>query len=68
MTGGKSFMADSKGSLREILVSIQKLEKTIIKSQSRGVYDVLFFPFLLWGVLLFVFVELFRKFIIKEVL
>jgi Ca-activated chloride channel family protein len=68
MTGGKSFMADSKGSLREILESIQKLEKTKIKSQSRVVYDELFFPFLLWGVLLFVFVELFRKFIIKEVL
>jgi len=67
LTGGKSYMAGSEGSLKEILVDIQKLEKTKIQSQSQIIYDELFFPYLLWGILLFIFSELSRKIIIKEV-
>lgn len=67
LTGGKSYMATSDESLKEILQDIQKLEKTKIKSQSQVIYDELFFPYLLWGILLFIFSELSRKLIIKEV-
>ena len=67
LTGGKSYMAGSEESLKEILEDIQKLEKTKIQSQSQVIYDELFFPYLLWGILLFIFSELSRKIIIKEV-
>lgn len=67
LTGGKTYMADSEESLKEILDDIQKLEKTKIKSQSQVVYDELFFPYLLWGICLFMFAELSRKFGLKEV-
>ena len=67
LTGGKSYMAGSEDSLKEILVDIQKLEKTKIQSQSQIIYDELFFPYLLWGILLFLFGEISRKLVIKEV-
>jgi Ca-activated chloride channel family protein len=66
-TGGKTYMASSEESLNEILSDIQKLEKTKIKSQGQVVYDELFFSYLLWGILLFIFVELTRKIVIKEI-
>lgn len=68
MTGAKSYMANSENSLSEILSSIQKLEKTKIKSQSRVVYEELFFKFLLWGLFLILGTELIRKNYLKEVL
>lgn len=67
LTGGKTYMADSEESLKEILDDIQQLEKTKIKSQSQIIYDELFFPYLLWGICLFMFAELSRKFGLKEV-
>jgi len=67
ITGGKSYMAGSEESLKEILDEIQNLEKTKIQSQSQVVYDELFFPYLFWGILLFVFCETSRKFILKEI-
>jgi Ca-activated chloride channel family protein len=66
-TGGRTYMASSEESLNEILTDIQKLEKTKIKSQGQVVYDELFFPYLLWGILLFVLVEISRKIIIREI-
>lgn len=68
MTGGKSYMANSEGSLKEILKDIQKLEKTEIKSQGRVIYDELFFDFLFGGLIIFLLGELMRKFILREVL
>lgn len=68
MTGGKSFMADSENSLKEILSEIQKLEKTKINSQGQVVYDEKFFPYLLWGIIFFLFSETTRRFVMKEVL
>lgn len=67
MTGGKSYMAGSEGSLNEILEDIQKLEKTKINSQNQVVYDELFFIYLLWGIILYLLSDLTRRFIIKEV-
>ena len=67
LTGGRTYMADSEESLKDILTDIQKLEKTKIKSQSQIVYDELFFPYLLWGICLFLFAELLRKFGLREV-
>lgn len=67
ITGGKSFMAGSEDSLKEILGEIQKLEKTIINSKGRVVYDELFFPYLLWGILLFLLGEVFRKVILRDI-
>jgi len=60
-------MANSEGSLREILSDIQNLEKTKIETQGQVVYDELFFPYLLWGIFLFLGCELSRKFLIKEI-
>jgi Ca-activated chloride channel family protein len=68
MTGGKSFMANSEDSLKEILGEIQKLEKTKINSQGVIVYDEKFFIFLLWGILLFMLSEVLKRFVTKEVL
>lgn len=67
ITGGKSFMANSEESLKEILGEIQKLEKTKINSNSRIIYDELFFSYLIFGIVLLVIVELSRKFILKEI-
>lgn len=67
LTGGKTYMADSEGSLKEILQDIQQLEKTKIKSKNQIIYDELFFPYLLWGIMLFIFAEIFRKLLLKEV-
>lgn len=68
MTGGKSFMANSENSLKEILDEIQQLEKTKINSQGVVVYDEKFFGFLLWGVLFFMLSEGLKRLISKEVL
>ncbi|MDP7321288.1 MAG: VWA domain-containing protein [Bacteriovoracaceae bacterium] len=68
LTGGKSFMADSENSLNEILSEIQKLEKTKINSSNQVVYDELFFPYLLFGVLLFLLSDLMKRFLLREAL
>lgn len=67
MTNGKSYMAESEESLKEILVEIQNLEKTKIDSQNQVVYDELFFQYLVWGVFLLAGSELLRKNWLKEV-
>lgn len=67
MTNGKSYLADSEESLKEILDDIQKLEKTKIDNQSQVVYDELFYKYLFWGIFFFCFSEVMRKMIIREV-
>jgi len=67
MTNGKSYMAESEESLKEILGEIQGLEKTEIKSSNQVVYDELFYKFLFWGVLLLISCELMRRHLLKEV-
>lgn len=68
LTGGKSYLAETEGSLTEILEEIQQLEKTEIKSQNQIIYDELFFSYLLWGLILFILGDLLRRFALKEVL
>lgn len=67
LTGGKSYLAETEGNLTEILDEIQKLEKTKIISQNQIIYDELFFQYLLWGIILFVFGEILRRFALREV-
>jgi len=67
MTGGKSFMADSENSLAQILEEIQKLEKTEIKAKKQVVYEELYLFYLLIGGGLFLFTEIFRRAIMKEI-
>lgn len=67
MTGGKSYMAGSENSLKEILGEIQELEKTKIKSQGVVVYDELFSFYLIWGVILYLLSELSRRVVIREI-
>lgn len=67
LTNGKSYLANSEGSLEEILSDIQKLEKTEIDNQSQVIYDEKFYVFLFWGIILFCLSEMMRKTIIREV-
>lgn len=67
MTNGRSYLANSEGSLEEILADIQKLEKTEIDNQSQVIYDELFYDFLLWGIIFFCLSEAFRKLVLREV-
>lgn len=67
LTGGKTFMAGSENSLTEILSEIQQLEKTQIKSQGQVVYDELFFPYLLWGILLYLLHEVIKRLWVREI-
>jgi Ca-activated chloride channel family protein len=67
MTGGKTYLASSEGSLKEILDEIQDLEKTKIDSKSRVVYDERYFPYLFIGLILFLGTEFTRRFVLREV-
>ena len=67
-TGGKSFVANNEKALEEILREIDQLERTEIQTQSKIVYDELFYRYLFWGVALFMLCELLRKFLLREVL
>lgn len=66
MTGGKAYGAKSIDGLKKVFEEIQDLEKTKIKITGSVVYDELFYPYLLIGVLLFFFVEVIRNFFLKE--
>ncbi len=68
LTGGKTYVAKSEESLKEILTDIQNLEKTEIESNGQVVYEEIYFNYLFWGVLLFVLIELVRRFRLKEYL
>lgn len=67
LTGGKSYLADSEGSLEEILNEIQQLEKTEIKANNQVVYEEKYWPYLVSGILFLLISELVRRFIVKEV-
>lgn len=67
-TNGKSYMANSEGSLKEILYEIQELEKTEIKSRGQVVYEEKFFYFFSLGLMLLAFSELCRRLWLREVI
>ncbi|MCK5884323.1 MAG: VWA domain-containing protein [Bacteriovoracaceae bacterium] len=66
ITGGKSFSASDERGLKSVLEEIDKLEKSKIDTFGQIIYDELYHQFLLWGVLLLLFVEFLRRFIVKE--
>lgn len=67
MTGGRTYHAKSENSLKEILSDIEKLERTEIESGSQVVFNELFYPYLIFGVLLLFGVEFIRRFQLREV-
>lgn len=67
LTGGRMFMAGTEKILNEILYEIQQLEKTEIQSQGQVVYDELFFPYLFWGILLFLLHEVIKRLWVREI-
>lgn len=66
ITGGKSYSANDNKGLQKVLGEINRLEKTKIDASGRIVYEELYWKYLLWGVLVLMVVELFRRFVIKE--
>ena len=66
LTNGKAFAAKNEKGLKAIFDEIQKLEKTKIKISGSVVFDELFFPYLLWGVILFLLVEMGRYYLLRE--
>jgi len=68
MTGGKSYVARDEQSLQNVLDEIEKLERTEIELTGHIVYDEKYYNFLLTGVVLFLLVDLLRRFGLKEVL
>jgi len=67
-TGGKSYYAQDSNSLSEILLEIQALEKTEIPKNNQVVYDEKYLMFLVFGVILFMISEFFKRFVMREVL
>ncbi len=67
MTGGISFRAQDENSLKDILIEIEKLERTEIKVQSQVIYEELYYEYLFWGLILFGVAEASKRFFLKEV-
>ncbi|MBT3980936.1 MAG: VWA domain-containing protein [Bacteriovoracaceae bacterium] len=67
ITGAKAYVARDKKALKSVLDTINKLEKTKIKTHNQVVYQELFFNFLLAGVIGLILTESLRKLALKEV-
>jgi Ca-activated chloride channel family protein len=67
ITGAKSYVAKDVNALRDILRDIDTAERTEIEVHSRVVHDDRYFPFLLFGVVLFFLVEVSRRVVLREV-
>ncbi len=68
ITGGKSFTARNGDALSSVFTEIQKLEKTKIDSVGRIIYKELFLNYLLSGIILFLICDLFKIFLLREIL
>ena len=66
ITEGKSFYAENESALKEVLNTIQQMEKTEIDNSSRTLYKEIYYKFLFWGILLLAIADLFRKRILRE--
>ena len=66
ITQGRSFLAKDSESLQSVLSEIQKLERSEIKIKKNILYKDEHYFYLLWGVLLLFFVEILRKFFLRE--
>ena len=67
ITGGVDYLARDENALKDVLLQIEKLERQKLKVQGHVIYDELYFPFLLWGGLLLILVEILRKRPLREV-
>lgn len=67
MTGGKSFVATSEKSLKTIFSEIDQMEKTQIEKTNIIQFKELYYTPFIIGLLLFVFGEFMRRFVLKDV-
>ncbi|MCB9060399.1 MAG: VWA domain-containing protein [Halobacteriovoraceae bacterium] len=65
-TGGKSYVVQNEGSLKEVLEEIEKLERTEIDSSSKIVFEEHYYEFFLYGLLLLMGAETARRVFLKE--
>lgn len=67
MTGGKSYLAKNNNSLKQVLDQINRLERTeVIKRQGKVVFEELYYKYLVIAAILFVFSELGRRYLGRE--
>ncbi|MCF8058181.1 MAG: VWA domain-containing protein [Bacteriovoracaceae bacterium] len=67
ITGGKSYYANDENALGEVLEEIQKLEKTEIETSAKVIYKELYWEYLAWGILMFLFSEVFALLTLREI-
>lgn len=66
LTGGKTYRAQNEDSLKDVLMQIEKLERTEIEVSSKIVYEEKFYKYLLWGVVLFFLAEVLKRTVLRE--
>ena len=66
ITNGRSFMAAETKALQNVLLEINKLERTQVEHSGKVIYEELYFKFLLRGIFLFVGCELLRRIALRE--
>jgi Ca-activated chloride channel homolog len=67
-TGGEFFDAKDEASLANIFKKIQELEKTEINIDGQVIYDEMYYPFLVAGVLIFILGEALRMVLRREII
>ncbi len=67
ITGAKAYLAQSEESLKDVLLEIEKLERTEIEQSGKVIYEELYFKYLLVGVILLLIVEALRLSLLREV-
>ncbi|MDH5581252.1 MAG: VWA domain-containing protein [Bdellovibrionales bacterium] len=67
ITGAKAYLAESEESLKEVLLEIEKLERTEIEQSGKMIYEELYYNYLFIGVFLLLLVETLRLKLIREV-
>ncbi len=65
-TGGKAYSANNSFALGNIFSEIEKLEKTEIKTLGKVLYKELYYQYFFIGFMMLLFVELFRRVILRE--
>ncbi|TNF32263.1 MAG: VWA domain-containing protein [Deltaproteobacteria bacterium] len=66
ITGAKYYLAQNDQALKDVLLEIEKLERTEIESSGRVIYKELYLKYLFIGVIGLLLAELSRRFVIKE--
>jgi Ca-activated chloride channel family protein len=66
MTGGRSYLVQNNQALENVLVEINKLERTKIEHSSQIIYKELYYKYLVIAVLLLLSSEFFRRVVVRE--